>query len=218
MNRRSATVVATVAVAALAAGSAAALGVSSQATATDVDADTAAVALAGTQVELFGTTLLLPDDYAAFSMQDGQMVSVGDAAGLSEETLASIEAQLTAAPAQSVVFVDLESTREDGLTTALATVTPTNGLTRGTTNEQLQQWLTSLFADQEGTVASQPIPDVPNASFTYTETIDELDWQVTEYVVQFSDAAVSVRLSAVDDSGQTQAEFDQIVASMSRAA
>ena len=218
MNRRSATVVATVAVAALAAGSAAALGVSSQATANDVDADTAAVALAGTQVELFGTTLLLPDDYAAFSMQDGQMVSVGDAAGLSEETLASIEAQLTAAPAQSVVFVDLESTREDGLTTALATVTPTNGLTLGTTNEQLQQWLTSLFADQEGTVASQPIPDVPNASFTYTETIDELDWQVTEYVVQFSDAAVSVRLSAVDDSGQTQAEFDQIVASMSRAA
>ena len=218
MNRRSATVVATVAVAALAAGSAAALGVSSQATATDVDADTAAVALAGTQVELFGTTLLLPDYYAAFSMQDGQMVSVGDAAGLSEETLASIEAQLTAAPAQSVVFVDLESTREDGLTTALATVTPTNGLTLGTTNEQLQQWLTSLFADQEGTVASQPIPDVPNASFTYTETIDELDWQVTEYVVQFSDAAVSVRLSAVDDSGQTQAEFDQIVASMSRAA
>jgi hypothetical protein len=215
MDRRKTTVIAVLTASAIAAGSAVALGVPTQGAATEVEAQTAAE-LIGTPVELFGTTVVLPDDYAAFFLQDGAMRSAGEAGGLNQATMDAIEQQLTAAEPQSVVFVDLGSTREEGLTTALATVTPTNGLTLGSTNEQLQQWLTSLFPEVEGTVASLPMPNIPNASFTYSETLDETDWQVTEYVAQFADAAVSVRLSTVDASGETRAAFDQIVASMTR--
>lgn len=215
MDRRKTTVIAVVAASAVVAGSAVALGVPTQGAATEVAAPTAAE-LIGTPVEVFGTTVVLPDDYAAFSLQDGAIQSAGDTGGLNQATFDAIEQQLTAAPPQSAVFVDLGSTREEGLTTALATVTPTNGLTLGSTNEQLQQWLTSLFSEVEGTAASLPMPNVPNASFTYTETVDETTWQVTEYVVQFADAAVSVRLSTVDATGETGADFDQIVASMTR--
>jgi hypothetical protein len=215
MDRRKTTIAAIVAASAVAAGSAVALGVPTQGAATEVDAQ-AVPEIVGTQVELFGTSVLLPDEYAAFSMEDGAMQSVGDADRLNQATLDAVEQQLAAAPAGSVVFVDLDSKREDGLTTALATVTPTNGLTLGSTNEQLQQWLTGLFPEAEGTAASLPMPNIPNASFTYTESVEDTTWQITEYVAQFADAAVSVRLSTVDATGETQAEFDQIVASMTR--
>ena len=215
MNRRSTAIVAVVAASAVAASTAAvALAVPQQGTATEAAVE--ATEIPGTPVELFGTSFLLPDDYAALYLQDGEMQSVGDADRLSETTMASIEEQLAAAGPQSIVFVDRSTARDDGLTTALVTVTPTNGLTLGTSNEQMQQWLTSLFPDQEGTVASQPVPEVPNASFTFTETTDEVAWQVTEYVFQYADAAVSVRFSTVDDTGEDRAEFDQIMASMSR--
>jgi hypothetical protein len=215
MNRRTTAIVAVVAASAVAASTAAvALAVPQQDTATEAVA--AAAEIPGTQVELFGTSFVLPEDYAAFYVQDGTLQSAGDADGLPEATIESIQQQLAAAGPQGIVFVDRSTARDDGLTTALVTVTPTNGLTLGTSNEQMQQWLTSLFPDQEGTVASLPVPEVPNASFTFTETIDEVTWQVTEYVFQFEDAAVTVRFSTVDDTGEDRAEFDQIMAGMTR--
>lgn len=215
MDRRKTTIAAVIAASAVAAGSAVALGVPAQGAATDVDVQ-ALPEFVGTPVELFGTSMLLPENYAAFSMQGESMEVVGDAASLNQATLDAVERQLAAAPARSVVFVDLDSKREEGLTTALATVTPTKGLTLGSTNEQLQQWLAGLFPEAQGTATSVPMPNGPNASFTYTETVEDTTWQITEYVAQFADAAVSVRLSTVDASGEAQAEFDQIVASMSR--
>ena len=196
MNRRSTAIVAVVAASAVAASTAAvALAVPQQGSATEVAIE--ATEIPGTPVEVFGTSFLLPED-------------------LRETTMTSVEGQLAADGPQSIVFVDGSTARDDGLTTALVTVTPTNGLTLGTSNEQMQQWLTSLFPDHEGTVASLPVPEVPNASFTFTETTEEVTWQVTEYVFQYADAAVSVRFSTVDDTGEDRAEFDQIMASMAR--
>jgi uncharacterized membrane protein len=222
MNRRRTAIIAIATASAVAASTAAvALAVPGQGTSTELTAE--ATEVPGTPAELLGTSFLLPEDYIAFALQDGALTSVGAETELPEPILQSIEEQLAAAGPQSIVFVDSSTAREDGLTTALATVTPTNGLTLGTSNEQMQQWLASLFTDQGGTVASLPVPDVPNASLTFTETIaageestDEITWYVTEYVSQYADAAVSVRFSTVDDTGEDRAEFDTIMASMTR--
>ncbi len=222
MNRRRTAIIAVATASVVAASTAAvALAVPGQGTATELTAEAAEVP--GTPAELIGTSFLLPEHYIAFTLQDGALTSVGAQAELPEAILESIEEQLAAAGGQSIVFVDSDTARADGLTTALATVTPTNGLTLGTSNEQMQQWLASLFADQGGEVASLPVPEVPNASLTFPETIatgeestDEITWYVTEYVSQYADAAVSVRFSTVDETGEDRAEFDVIMASMTR--
>ena len=222
MNRRRTAIIAVATASAVAASTAAvALAVPGQGTATELTAEAAEVP--GTQAELIGTSFMLPEHYMAFTLQDGALTSVGAEAELPEATLQSIEEQLVAAGEQSIVFVDSSTARGDGVTTALATVTPTNALTLGTSNEQMQQWLASLFTDSGGELASLPVPEVPNASLTYTETIatgeestDEITWFVTEYVFQYADAAVSVQFLTVDDTGQDRAEFDTIVASMTR--
>ncbi len=215
MDRRRTTIVVVTGVGLLAASTAAFLAVPTTGTAVPVE-EPLAVESTGTQQEFWGTNVVLPEDYAAFYLSEGALVSVGETKGIDTETLDSITAQLQAAPPQSVVYVDVDSLNADGLTTALATVTPTNGHTLGTTNEAIGQWLAGLFPDKEGTVASLDIPNVPNASLTYTETTGEVTWQVTEYVFQYADATVSVRLSTVDDSGETRAEFDQMMAGMTR--
>jgi hypothetical protein len=214
MNRRTTTIVAIGTVAAIAAGSAAVLGVSADATAVPVQDQ--AVSVDGTQQSFYGTAILLPDNIAAFYLQDDQLVPVGDVKDLSQATLDSIAAQLAAAPAQSVMYVDLNSEDADGLTTAIATVTPTDGMLIGSTNADLQQWLSGLFPTQNGTVASQDIANIPNASYTYTQAEGELTWQITEYVFQYADATVSVHLSTVDETGATQAQFDQMLGTMVR--
>ncbi len=215
MNRRTTTIVAIGTVAAIAVGSAAVLGVSTSATAVPVQDQ--AVSVDGTQQSFFGTAIFLPNNIAAFHLDEGgQLVSVGDISDLSSSTLDSITAQLAAAPAQSVLYVDLNSEDADGLTTAIATVTPTDGMLIGSTNAEVQQWLAGLFPEQNGTVASQDIPNVPNASYTYTQAQDELTWQITEYVFQYGDATVSVHLSTVDETGAAQAQFDQMLSTMVR--
>lgn len=217
MNRRITTTLAIGTIAAIAAGSAVVLGVSADATA--VGTQDAAVAVEGTQQSFYGTAILLPTNIAAFSLQDGELAAVGDVSNLSAETLDSISAQLAAAPAQSVMYVDVNSENSAGLTTAIATVTPTQGMLIGDTNEALQQWLVGLFPDQAGTVASQDIANIPNANYTYAQAdaVDpELTWQITEYIYQYGDATVTVRLSTTDTTGATQAQFDQMLGTMVR--
>ncbi len=214
MTRRTTAIIAMTAVGAIAVGSAAALGVSAAATAVPVDQ---AVEVPAAPQNFYGTTIVLPENIVAFHLDEaGQLVTTGDSSSLSTETVDSVSAQLAAAPANSVMYVDANSDRTDGLTTALATVTPTNGFIVGGTNEDLQAWLTGLFPGVEGTTASLPIEGVPNASFTYQQVDGELTWQITEYVFQYADATVSVRLATVDATGATRAQFDQMLSTMTR--
>lgn len=215
MDRQRTMIIAAVTLGAVAASTAAVLGVPAMGSAVPVEQPVSAQSV-GTPASLYGTSVVLPEGIAAFSLDEAGLVSVGDAGSLNQATLDGIEQQLADAPPQSVVYVHADSYREDGLTTALATVTPTNGLTLGSTNEAIGQWLAGVFPDTDGTLASLPVPNVPNASFSYTESSDEITWYVTEYVFQYADATVSVRLSTVDDGAGTRAGFDQMLAGMTR--
>lgn len=215
MNRRTTTIIAVGALGALGASAALLLAVPTNGTAVALDAPIT-LEETGTRDSFYGTAITIPEGYAAFYVTDGALQSRGDITALDQETLDSILAQLNAAPANSVLFVDTDSLREDGMTTVLTTVTPTNGFTLGSSNEEIQQWLTSVFADTAGTVDSLSVENVPNASLSYEQTTGEITWQVTEYVFQFGDATVSARLSTVDDGGETRAEVDAMLASMTR--
>ena len=109
MNRTATALIALATVGGIAAASAAVLGVSADATAVSVEQQAAEVA--GTQANLFGTSILLPENVAAFYLENGQLTSVGNTDELSDDTLATITAQLTAAPAQSVLYVDTASAK-----------------------------------------------------------------------------------------------------------
>ncbi len=214
MDRRKTAIIAAVTLGAAAATTAAALGVSAAGSVEPTEQAITAV-LEGTQETLYYTNFTLPENYVAFALEGEELEVTGDAGDLNQATLDGIAEQLAAAVDRSIVLVDLDSTEAEGLTTALLSVTPTNGHTVATSNENMQQWLGELFPDHEGEIASLPTA-TPNADFTYLETDGELTWQVTEYVFQFEDATVSARLSTVDEPGQTKAEFDQLMASMTR--
>ena len=215
MDRRKPSLVAATALGLAAASAALVLGV--QTTGLMVDAAPAESGQPGTPTSLHGTKLVLPDGYVAFSLDGATLVPVGgDASKLDKATLDAIQQQLQASPAGTFIYVDLASLDEAGLTTAMATATPTNGVTVGATNEATQQWLGSLFPTSQGTLASAVMPGVPNASLSYAEAVGETGWQVTEYVFGFADATVSYRLSTVDDTGQARVEFEQMLASQSR--
>ena len=217
MDRRKATIAAVTGAALLAAGAGVVLGVPAVGAAIPLGEPAGdAVEEATSLKSFYGTAIDLPQDYAAFTVTDGELVIVGDADGLSEEILVQIQAQLEAAPPQSVLYVDTESSGEEGLTTALATVTPTNGFTLGTTNEEIQQWLVGVFPESEATAESLDVPNVPNAHIAFTETDDEITWYITEQVFQYEDASVTVRTSTVDETGEAQAELDQMLSSMAR--
>lgn len=215
MDRRKTGFIALTATGVLAASAAVVLSVPTTGTLLAADENVAAQAIAPTN--LWGTNVVLPEGYVAFYLDGaGTLASYGDTSDFDQTTLDGITAQLQAAPPMSALIVDTDSLDADGLTTVLTTVTPTNGMSIASTNEAMQQWLVALFPGVEGTVASQDIPNVPNASFTTTQTVDEVTWTVTDYVFQYGDATVSARLSTTDTTGETRAEVDQMLATQTR--
>lgn len=215
MDRRKTGIIALAATGVLAASAAVALNVPTSGTM--VATEEAAVAEAVAATNLHGTNYTLTEQYIAFTLDEaGALVATGDTAQFDQSILDGVTAQLAAAPAYSAVIVDTGSLDSDGLTTVLTTVTPTNGMTLTSTNEEMQQWLAGLFPGVEGTMTSQDVPNVPNAAFSYPQPADEISWTVTEYIYQFGDATVSARVSCADASGETQTAIDQLLAGITR--
>ena len=212
MNRRNKSIIAG------AAGVALVLGIGGTALAMNRDAEpevspvVAAAVPVITETELWGTTMQMPDNMTAFfispwnfeAISDGQRMPAASVIDYTEDQLAQIEQQLQAAPEASVLFVDDRSIEEAGLTTALSTVTPSNGLTLGYTNEDITRFMEGQFEGQEGTHGNLSVPATPHASFTFTQMSDKVEWQVTEHLVQYPDAMVSVRFTT---EGEHAAEF-----------
>lgn len=215
MKTRRNTVVALATVAALTTGTAA-IAIAGPQFIGDDSSATESVELVGSPFEQYGMTFTLPEDYAAFTLADGELSSHGAEVELPAETLAVIEEELKVADAQSIVFVDTTTIYEDGLTTALATVIPTEEVKLGRSNAQMQSWLGSLFPEQEGTMDSLKVKQVPNANLSYVVADEDLSWQVTEYIFQYGNAAMSVRFTSVDDSGTDKDLFDQMMIATTR--
>jgi hypothetical protein len=174
-----------------------------------------------TPTNLWGTTYAMPETIVGFFILDGQFQQTGDVSAFDEATLEAINVQLAAAPANTVVFVDTNSLDEDGLTLAQTTVVPTTtgvgAFPMATTNEAAQAWLAAQFPEVQGVVASQPIPNVANASFTTTKDTDGVSWTTTEYLFQFGDAAVTATLHTTGAEGEiARAQFEAMFASMTR--
>jgi hypothetical protein len=172
-------------------------------------------------VNLWGTTYAIPENIVGFYFFEDRFQHTGDVSDFDQSTLDAINAQVTAAPANTVVFVDRNSLGESGLTMAQTTVVPTTtdvgAFPMATTNEQAQAWLAAQFPEVEGAVASQPIALVANASFTYTQSTDGVDWTTTEYLFQFADAAVTVTLHTTGpEAGIARAQFEAMFAAMTR--
>ena len=226
MNRRNKNIIAG------AAGVALVLGIGGTALAMNKDVEpevspvvAAAEATTVTPASLWNTTMQLPSNYTAFfvadefqAVVDGQIIPVAEidfeaedsAFPYTEEQVFQIEQQLQAAPSYSVLFVDDRSVDEAGLTTALSTVTPSNGLTLGDTNNHMTEFMQGQFAEQVGTHGNLYVEGVPHASFTYSqgtedsEGTEEVQWEVSEHLLQYGDAMVSVRFTT---EGEHAAEF-----------
>lgn len=215
MDRRKTTLIALTATGVVAASAAVLLTVPTTGAIVPTEPEAAAAVVEPT--DLWGTMYAMPEGYVSFYLDwAGDLQSYGDVSEFDETTLQGITDQLKAAPPQSALIVETASLDSDGLTTVLTTVTPTNGLTLATTNEEMQAWLVGLFPGVEGTPASLPVANVPNASFSYSQGTEELAWTVTEHVFQFGDATVSAIVSTTDATGQTATDVDAILASMTR--
>lgn len=170
-----------------------------------------------TTMAFFGTTMEVPANLVAFFMTETTLQTAGDGSAITPETAADIQAQLEAAPPQSVLFLDTNSIDSDGLSTALLTVTPTNGLNLGNTNDEIGAWMQGLFTDPNGSFGSWYIEAVPNAFFRTTQTSENITWSVTDYLAQHSDAVMSLKASSTEENAEAfQAQIEAMITSFAR--
>ena len=100
MDRQRTMIIAAVTLGAVAASTAAVLGVPAMGSAVPVEQPVSAQSV-GTPASLYGTSVVLPEGIAAFSLDESGLVSVGDAGRLNQATMDGIEQQLADAPPQS---------------------------------------------------------------------------------------------------------------------
>lgn len=175
-----------------------------------------AVEIPTTTMAFFGTTMEVPANVVAFYLSD-TLQTAGDGSAITAETAADIQTQLEAAPEQSVLFLDTNSIESDGLSTALLTVTPTNGLNLGNTNDEIGAWMQGLFTDPNGTFGSWYIEAVPNAFFRTTQVTDDITWNVTDYLAQHPDAVLSLKASSTEENAEAfQAQIEAMITGFTR--